>query len=272
MPERCECLVIMPAHNEAANIGAVISELREVTESEGLPLDILVVDDASKDDTAAVARRQGADVLSLPYNLGYGGAVQTGFRYGVERGYAYGLMMDADGQHDPHSIPVLLEMVHSGRADVALGSRFLGDMKYDGGLARQLGWKLFSGLVSRVTGQRITDVTSGFQVMTAEVMRFFRGDNYPTDFPDADTIILLLFAGFRVHEVPVTMRERISGRSMHASWKPAYYLMKMLLSILMVMLRQKTHKNTARSSPGSDKSQRSDTHLREDKTPEQTGC
>ena len=248
--EPSRCLVIMPARDEAANIGDVISELREVGESEGLQLDILVIDDASRDETAAVARRQGADVVSLPCNLGYGGAVQAGFRYAVERGYAFGLMMDADGQHDPQSIPALLDVVRSGQADVALGSRFLGDMKYDSGLARQLGMRLFSGLVSRFTGQRITDATSGFQAMTAEVMRFFCRDNYPSDFPDADTIILLLFTGFRVREVPVTVRERISGRSMHAGWKPIYYIFKMMLSIFIVMLRQKTHRNAVRSLPG----------------------
>ena len=244
------CLVIMPAHNESANIGPVISELYQVGKSEGLQVDVLVVDDASTDDTAAVARGKGARVVSLPCNLGYGGAVQTGFRYAVERGYAYGLMMDADGQHDPRSIPALLEVVCSGQADVALGSRFLGDMRYESGLARKLGMRLFSGLVSRVTGQQVTDATSGFQAMTAEVMGFFCRDNYPADFPDADTIILLLFAGFRVQEVPVTMRERISGRSMHNSWKPIYYLLKMLLSILMVMLRQKTRRNAIRVRHG----------------------
>jgi len=102
--------------------------------------------------------------------------------------------------------------------------------------------------------------------MTAEVMRFFSRDNYPSDFPDADTIILLLYAGFRVREVPVTMRERISGRSMHASWKPIYYIFKMLLSILIVMLRQKTHKSVLRSLSGSEKTSASDPCLSENQT------
>jgi len=119
MPETSGCLVIMPAHNEAANIGDVISELRKVGNSKGLQLDILVIDDASTDDTAAVARRRGAEVVRLPCNLGYGGAVQTGFRYAVERGYEYGLMMDADGQQDPRSIAALLDVVRGGRAEVA---------------------------------------------------------------------------------------------------------------------------------------------------------
>ncbi len=232
-------IVIMPAYNEAENLPRVIAELREVLRE----ADILVVDDCSADETAAVAHRLGAKVVQLPCNLGYGGAVQTGFRYASERGYALGLLMDADGQHDPHSVPALLSVVQTGQADVALGSRFLGRAMYQVPLTRRLGMAFFRKIVDRMGKQRFTDPTSGFQCLSGEVMRFFARDNYPTDYPDADTILLLKYAGFRVKEVPVTIRDRLSGRSMHAGWKPLYYVFKMLLSILVVELRQKTNLN-----------------------------
>lgn len=235
-------LLIIPAHNEARNIGQVLAEVRDT----GLELDILVVDDFSTDGTAEIAARAGARVLRLPCNLGYGGAVQSGFRYAVHYGYDFGILMDADGQHAAHCIADLLQVVQSAEADVALGSRFLGRMEYQTTLAKRLGMAFFSQVVSQITGRRITDPTSGFQALNREVMMFFAGDNYPVDFPDADTILLLHFAGFRVREVPVVMRGRLSGQSMHSSWKPLYYVFKMLLAILIVLLRQTTHSNAVR--------------------------
>ena len=239
-------IIIIPAHNEAANLSKVLSEIADL----GLTHDILVVDDRSTDETAALAARMGARVLSLPCNLGYGGAVQSGFRYAVQYGHDFGLIMDADGQHAAESIPELLRVVQEGGADVAVGSRFLGRMDYQASFAKRAGMAFFSQVVSRITGQPVTDATSGFQAMTREVMAFFAEDNYPVDFPDADTLLLLHFAGFRLREVPVVMRQRLSGESMHSSWKPLYYVSKMFLSIFVVLLRQKTHRNAIR--PGGD--------------------
>ena len=239
-------IIIIPAHNEAANLSKVLSEIADL----GLTHDILVVDDRSTDETAALAARMGARVLSLPCNLGYGGAVQSGFRYAVQYGHDFGLIMDADGQHAAESIPELLRVVQEGGADVAVGSRFLGRMDYQASFAKRAGMAFFSQVVSRITGQPVTDATSGFQAMTREVMAFFAEDNYPVDFPDADTLLLLHFAGFRLKEVPVVMRQRLSGESMHSSWKPLYYVSKMFLSIFVVLLRQKTHRNAIR--PGGD--------------------
>jgi len=235
-------LVIIPAHNEARNLGKVLAEIADLK----LPLDVLVVDDYSTDETASVAVQMGARVLSLPCNLGYGGAVQSGFRYAGHYHYDFGVIMDADGQHAASSISELLRVVQEGKADVALGSRFLGRMDYRTSFVKRVGMAFFSQVVSRITGQRISDATSGFQAMNREVMAFFAADNYPVDFPDADTILLLHFAGFRLQEVPVVMRERLSGVSMHSSWKPIYYIAKMFLSIFVVLLRQKTHRNAVR--------------------------
>jgi len=229
-------LIITPAHNEALNLPHVLTELREHAPD----TDIVVIDDASADETAAVAMRLGARVVSLPCNLGYGGAVQTGFKYAVERGYEYAVMLDADGQHDPRCIADLLGPVLRDEADIAIGSRFLGATPYHAGWVKRLGMALFAAIVSRFTGRRVTDPTSGYQALNRRVLCFFARDNYPSDYPDADTLLLLHYAGFRVTEVPVCMRDRLSGLSMHSSWKVFYYTFKMSLSIFIVLLRQRS--------------------------------
>ena len=239
-------LVIIPAHNEAENLPHVLPNLQKVIPE----ADILVIDDHSQDDTAGVARKLGALVVRLPNNLGYGGAVQTGFRYGADARYDFAVMMDADGQHDPESVPQLLAPVMAGQCDVALGSRFKGEMTYHVSPVRRMGMKLFAIITRLFTGQEITDATSGFQAMNREVMQFFSEENYPSDYPDADTLIMLYFAGFRVQEVPVIMHERIAGESMHGnSIKSLYYIAKMLLSIFMVYLRYRTKAGALRPTP-----------------------
>jgi len=244
-------LIIIPAFNEAENLPSVMAELRaQVPDlgSLGGDVDVVVINDCSRDETAAVAAGLGAHVVSLPCNLGYGGAVQTGFKYGVEGGYDYCVMLDADGQHDPGCIPDLLRPVVTGESDIAIGSRFLGSMEYATSGAKQLGHALFRTIVTRLLGRSLTDPTSGFQAMNRLVFTFFSRDNYPSDYPDADTVLLLHYAGFRVTEVPVRMRGRISGVSMHSGWKTIYYVFKMFLSIFIIMLRQRTQENARRSA------------------------
>ena len=228
-------LVVMPAHNEAESIGRTLERVREA-----LPeAEAVVVNDYSSDATTAVAERAGAHVVELPWNLGYGGAVQTGFKYALAHGFDYVIQMDADGQHDPAGARALLAPVLAGETDVAIGSRFLGLADYSIPPLRRLGMRVFSAIVTFVTRQRFSDPTSGFQAMNQRAMAFFARDNYPSDFPDADTIILLSLAGFRVREVPVTMRARTAGSSMHSNLSAFYYVSKMTLSILMVLLRRR---------------------------------
>jgi hypothetical protein len=228
-------LVVMPAHDEEASIGGTLARIREV-----LPqADVLVVNDYSSDRTSQLAREHGAEVVELPCNLGYGGAVQTGFKFALARGYDVVLQMDADGQHDPGSALDLLAPVLRGETDVAIGSRFLGRANYRIPGLRRFGMGVFGSIVTFVTRQRFSDPTSGYQALDRRAVEFFARDNYPSDFPDADTIILLALAGFRVREVPVTMDARSAGTSMHSNLKAFYYVFKMLLSILMVLLRQK---------------------------------
>jgi hypothetical protein len=238
-------LIIMPAYNEAQNLPRVIPEVQAAAPD----FDLVVIDDGSRDLTAATAAGLGAAVVTLPVNLGYGAAVQTGFRYAVRHGYDLAVVMDADGQHDPAGAGLLAKAVASGQADVAVGSRFRGRMDYRQPWVKRIGMAVFAWTVSKITRREVTDPTSGFQALNAEALRFFAFDNYPVDYPDADTLLLLHFAGFRVVEAPVTMRERISGVSMHGGWKPFYYVLKMWLAIAMVLLRQQTHAAAKRSQP-----------------------
>jgi glycosyltransferase involved in cell wall biosynthesis len=227
-------IILIPAFNEERRIAAVISSIKSA-----LPgADVLVVDDGSRDGTAAAARRSGAIVVSHPFNMGYGAAIQTGYKYARDKGYDYLVQLDADGQHDPTCIPSLLAPVMDGDADIAIGSRFLGS-SYQPPLARRAGMALFCRIVSLVTGLSVTDTTSGFQAFNRDVILFFATDIFPVDYPDADMLIMLHRAGFRMTEVPVRMFENSEGKSMHSGIKPLYYMFKMLLSICVTLMREK---------------------------------
>lgn len=237
-------LIVIPAQNEADNIGPVLDELAVLN----LGHDTLVVDDASTDGTRSVLAAREQRCIHLSTNLGYGAAVQAGFKYALLHGYDYVVQMDADYQHDPSSIPALLEAVHSGQADVALGSRFLGKAGYRIPPLRRAGIELFSRIVSFFLKQPITDPTSGFQALNKAAVSLYAGDTYPTDYPDSDVLLALHFAGFRVREVPAAMRARLRGDSIHDGRRIVYYLAKMFLAILMVLLRGRGPSRRPRSS------------------------
>ena len=231
-------IIIIPAFNEAGNIKGVI----ECIKKEIPYADILVVDDGSIDATAAIAQKAGAEIISLPFNLGPGAALQTGFKYAFEKGYKILVRMDADGQHEPRYIDDLLSALEKDGVDVVIGSRFLGKHAYRTSFARRAGMILFGRIASVIIKQKVTDPTSGFRAMNRKVMEFFSSDLYPMDYPDADVIILLHLAGFRVKEVPVVMYPSLNKKSIHAGYKPLYYIFKMCLSILMTILREKPKK------------------------------
>lgn len=237
-------IVLIPAYNEAGKIGAVIEDIRTEMPS----ADILVVNDGSSDATATEAREAGADVLSLPVNLGYGAALQTGYKYAVRGGYDIIGQIDGDGQHLARFLNQMVDRLRDPDVDVVVGSRFLdGDGHYQPSLARKMGMALFSGIASAVMRQHISDPTSGFQVMRRPVASFFCSEVYPADYPDADILILLHRSGFRVTEMAVQMREP-DGKSMHAGHRSLYYMYKMTLSITMTMLRRASGEADRRGS------------------------
>jgi glycosyltransferase involved in cell wall biosynthesis len=241
---RSDTLVIIPAYKEAGRIKHVIRGIRESTSD----LDILVVDDGSPDGTAREAMEAGALVASHPLNLGYGVAVQTGFKYARRNGYAYVVQIDGDGQHEPRCIQDLLAAVHEPDVDIAMGSRWLGLTEYHGPILRKFGKFFFGFLATSLTQHQVTDPTTGFQAMTSDVVDFFCTDVYPVDYPDANVIIMLDRAEFRIREVPVIMYRDDSGQSMHAGLlRPVFYGLKMMMSIGMTLLRddRKIRKGTA---------------------------
>jgi glycosyltransferase involved in cell wall biosynthesis len=191
-----KALVIIPCLNEEKNIGDLVKSVKK-----SLPrAKILVIDDGSTDQTAQFAKKAGAGVVSHPYNLGYGTALQTGYQYALENNFQYVAQLDGDGQHYPEFLPKLLAEVASGRCDLALGSRFLGKYKYKMQFLRRLGILIFSGTIRLLTHQKITDPTSGFQAMNQKVAKFYASDIYPVDYPDADVLLMAHKRGFKIKE------------------------------------------------------------------------
>lgn len=230
MPEIKKVLAVIPAHNESSTIGLIVRSLL------GQGLDVLVVDDNSSDGTFREAHKAGATVVWLPFNLGYGSALQTGYLYAFDNGYDAVVQLDGDGQHDPAFAKDLLKLILSGEADIVMGSRFPGKSGYKIPLFRRLGQKLFGGIVGLLTGQKIMDPTTGYQALTAEVVRIYCSNLFPEDYPDADMRIIHHRLGLRVVEVPVEMKED-GGESMHSGLlRPMYYIYKMTLCIIIALI------------------------------------
>ncbi len=226
-------LIVIPALDECESLPGTIDEVRAVAPRH----DLLVVDDGSTDDTAAVAAARGVPVVRHPFNLGVGAALQTGFRWALAHGYGVAVQLDADGQHDPRYVDVLLDPVLAGECDVAIGSRYVAASAYRAPWSRRLGMRLFSAVVRAALGQRISDTTSGFRAYGRAVMAVCQHD-FPKDFPDAPLLIMLARRGFRLREVPVEMRERRQGHSFYTLGKQLYYPYKNLLAALMARIQR----------------------------------
>lgn len=221
--------IVVPAYDEADCLQDVLQDLRAA-----VPYEVLVVDDGSSDPTAAVARASGVRCLALPCNLGYGGAVQSGLQMALDEDCDVVVLFDADGQHPADAIERVLAPVLSGKADIAIGSRYSDGRPYEGPLGRRIGQRVFSGLTRLLTGRRIYDTTSGFKAIGASACRAI----VDTTFLDLhmETIVRLSLLGYRIAEVPVTMSPRHSGSSMHglaSAWK--YPAKTLLLSVVAVL-------------------------------------
>jgi len=231
-------IAIVPAFNEQETIVRVIDEIRGFDPE----LEIVVVDDGSRDRTAVVAEQHGAHVVRLPFNLGIGGAVQTGFRYAFDEGFRLAVRLDGDGQHDASQLGRLLEPVLAGEADIAVGSRFLdvGATDWSGyrsSRPRRLGITILAYTVSLLVGRRVTDPTSGFQALNRHAIGLFAAD-YPHDIPEVEAVLLLHKHRLRMVEVPVLMRERGGGRSSIGAVFAVYYMVKVLLALFVGLFRK----------------------------------
>ncbi len=232
MPRR---LAIVPARNEQDAVGRVVDELRAFDSD----LDVVVIDDGSEDATAVRAKTAGAAVVRLPFNLGIGGAVQTGFKYALEHGYDTVIRLDGDGQHDPQEIPQLLGPLARGEADVVVGSRFAGgNGEYRPPFARRVGIRWFARLVSLLTRQKLTDTTSGFQAVNARAIRLFAAD-YPHDYPEVEAAVMVVRHRLRILEVPARMRGRETGASSITVLRSLYYAIKVTLALLVGIFRRR---------------------------------
>ena len=227
-------LAVVPAYNEVATVARVIDSIREHAPQ----FDVLVVDDGSTDGTAELAARAGAQVLRHPFNLGIGGAVQSGFVFALENGYDYVVQVDADGQHPAREIHKLIEAMAGDRSlDMVCGSRFLtGEDGYPAPVSRRTGIHLFAFLLSRIIGQRVSDPTSGFRLYNRRGIALFAGD-YPHDYPEVEAVLMVHFHRLRMREVPVRMLGRGGGVSSIRSGKSVYYMIKVLLAIFIGLAR-----------------------------------
>ncbi len=219
-------LIIIPAYNEAENICNVVESIKSTVPG----IDYLVINDCSKDDTEQVCKTHGYQYISLPANLGIGGAVQAGYLYALQHGYDIAIQIDGDGQHDPAYIRDLIQPIINGEADIAIGSRFITKEGFQSSGSRRLGIYFLSTVIRICCGLRILDVTSGFRAVNRKFIKFY-AKNYAQDYPEPEAIIAAAMNGGRIKEIPVIMRERKSGKSSINVWRSLYYMLKVTLAI-----------------------------------------
>lgn len=231
---QAKILIIIPAYNERENIHNTLKEIWALD----FKTDVIVIDDGSKDATAQMARQAGAKVISLPFNLGIGGAVQTGFQFASQNDYDVAIQVDADGQHNVSYIRTIIAPVLTQEADMVIGSRFMPQQEkgYQSSFARRLGIIFFVRLIGVLTGSLIYDPTSGFRAYNKKMIRIF-ARHYPHDFPEPEAIVLAGKFGARIKELPVVMRKRQGGESSIRYLKSLYYMVKVTFAILLDMLK-----------------------------------
>ena len=226
-----DTLVIIPAYNEALNIEFVLSELYNDLQM----IDILVINDCSKDDTEIILKKLKVNYINTPYNFGYSGVLQTGFKYAIKNGYKYVVQFDGDGQHIASEVNKLIECMAKTGCDIVIGSRFIGKNDYNHSFLRSLGTNIFKKLIKLNTGKIICDPTSGFQILNEDVIRKYASFGGYPEYPDANLIIKMLLDGYKIEEIPVKMRAREYGESMHSGFiKPAKYMVKMIYSVMLL--------------------------------------
>lgn len=225
-------LVVIPALNEADSIAHVVATIRQHLAW----ADVVVVNDGSTDQTGEIAEAAGALVLHHPYNVGIGASVQTGFMFAAGQGYDVVVRSDGDGQHDPQDLCRLIETLQTMDADMVVGTRFIEKRGYGATLPRRVGILILARLISAITGQTITDPTSGLAAFNRRAIRLF-AHVYPHDYPEPEGLVVAHRAGLRICEIPVTMKPRFAGRSSITSLRSVYYMFKVMLAILIGLLR-----------------------------------
>ncbi len=226
-------LVIIPAYNESLNIEKTV---KDVTEN-APDFDYVVINDCSRDDTLEVLRKNHFSYLNLPVNLGIGGAVQTGYRYAYYHGYDMAVQFDGDGQHNAVYLRKMADELVSSGADMVIGSRFITKEGFQSSGVRRAGIKFFSGLIKLLTGNTITDPTSGLRIVDRKLLELFKED-YPKDYPEPESAVTVLSKGFKVKEIPVIMNEREGGVSSISMINGLYYMIKVSIAIFIAKLNK----------------------------------
>lgn len=231
-------LVIIPAYNESASIRKTVEDIQQKAQD----FDYVVINDCSVDNTREICESLNYNIVNLPVNLGIGGAVQTGYKYGVRNGYDLAVQVDGDGQHDPRFLNKMSEYLLETGADMVIGSRFIEKEGFQSSGARRAGIKYFTFLIRLLTGKIVTDPTSGLRMVNRDVMEMFARD-YPKDYPEPESIVAVLRRGKKVKELPVIMRERKGGVSSISLKKSVYYMIKVSLAILIEKMRPRGGKS-----------------------------
>lgn len=226
-------LVIIPAYNERESIRKTVEEIKK----SAVGFDYIVINDCSTDDTRDICEKYHYHFIDLPINLGIGGAVQTGYRYGYREGYDLAVQVDGDGQHDPIFLSQMAEYLEKNDADMVIGSRFIDKKGFQSSGFRRIGIRYFTLLIKLLTGKTVTDPTSGLRIVNRDVMKIFAYD-YPKDYPEPESVMSILRKGKRVEEMAVVMRERNGGESSISMKKSIYYMVKVTLAILIERIRR----------------------------------
>lgn len=226
-------LIIIPAYNEEKNISFVIDRVMK----EAPFADALVINDGSSDYTLGIVKERNIPYISLPYNMGIGTAVQTGYKYAASKGYEIAVQVDGDGQHDVHYVKNLVEPILAGDAQVVIGSRYINRSGFQSTFWRRTGIRYLSWLIGLTTGQKITDPTSGFRAISREVIGLF-AQRYPPDYPEPEALVMLARKGFITKEIPVEMKERALGKSSINLVSAIYYMIKVSLAIMIDKMRR----------------------------------
>lgn len=230
-------LIIIPAYNEEENIEKLVDNLTENYSQ----YDYLIVNDCSKDSTEEIIKRRGYNYISLPVNLGIGGAVQAGYVYAKENDYDIAIQIDGDGQHDPEYIADLIAPIVAGEADMTIGSRFIKKEGFQTSFMRRLGINIIRVVIKLTCGTKATDTTSGFRATSKELTKFF-SQNYAQDYPEPEAIVAASLNGFRVKDVAVKMREREGGVSSINTLRSFYYMIKVSLALIILRIGKRRKK------------------------------
>ncbi len=226
-----KALVIIPAYNEEECIEKVVNDVLAQN------VDVVVINDGSKDNTSINAKKTKAHVIDLPFNLGIGGAVQTGYLYAYKNDYDVAIQFDGDGQHNSVYINEMIKVLNEKNVDMVIGSRFINTTGYKQTFMRMLGNKIIGGMIKLYTGKKIYDTTSGYRAVNKRVIKKFAND-YPSDYPEPDTNLRLLRKKYKIEEIPVEMNQRNTGKSSITPLKSIYYMLKVSLAMFICTLEK----------------------------------